>query len=203
MEKLPDVEINKKLMLVQSELKAPKNHYSSFGEYHYRSAEDILEALKPILKKHECTVRLSDEIKEIGSYTYIESKCFFSDGKVILTTRSQAGITPEKKKIDISQLFGVASSYARKYALNGMFLIDDTKDADTDEHRKQTNSPSESTPQSTRRTSITPSDGKKWLNPNTKDWDNAVSKKKSIEEVKKFYSISKTNETKYINEISK
>lgn len=193
MEKLQEVEINKKLMSIQSELKAPKNQFSKFGGYHYRSAEDILDALKPLLKKYECTVRINDEIKQVGEFTFIESKCTFSDGKVFLQTKAQAGIDVTKQKMDLSQKFGSASSYARKYALNGMFLIDDVKDADTDEHQKQVSN----------QTSEQSKPEKKWLNPGTKDWDNAISKNKPLEEVKKFYRISKTNEEKYKSELNK
>lgn len=187
MEKLQEVEINKKLMSIQSELKAPKNQFNSFGKYKYRSAEDIQEALKPLLKKYECSVRLVNEVKEIAGLVFIECKCHFSDGKVILTTKAQAGITPEKKGMDLAQIFGASSSYAKKYALDNMFLLDDSKDPDSDEHHAQT----KSTPE------------KKWLNPGTKDWDNAISKNKPLEEVKKFYKISKTNEEKYQSELNK
>lgn len=121
----------KALIEIQNDLKAPKNQFNAFGKYNYRSCEDILEALKPHLKKHGCTLTISDETKEIGGVLFIESTVTISDGKESKDVRAQAGINPDKKGMDLSQCFGSSSSYARKYALNGMFLIDDTKDADT------------------------------------------------------------------------
>lgn len=121
-----------KLVQIQSELKAPKNQFNSFGKYNYRSCEDILEALKPLLTKHKCTLNISDEIKEIGGIIYVEATAYLQDNEGNnVKSSAQAGINPNKKGMDISQSFGSSSSYARKYALNGLFLIDDTKDADT------------------------------------------------------------------------
>ena len=117
------------LIKIQSELKAPKNQYNAFGKYKYRSQEDILEALKPLLAKYKCTLTISDEIKEVGGLVFVEATAKFSDGKQTIEVTAQAGIT-ERKGMDLSQSFGSSSSYARKYALNGLFLIDDTKDAD-------------------------------------------------------------------------
>ena len=133
--------VYEKLIAVQSELKAPKNQRNSFGNYNYRSCEDILEALKPILAEHKATVFISDNpsVRE-NLWTYIESTATFVDietGESVRVT-AYAREAEMKKGMDVSQVTGSASSYARKYALNGLFLIDDTKDADTDEHRKQT-----------------------------------------------------------------
>ena len=133
--------VYKKLIKVQTELKAPKNQRNTFGNYNYRSAEDILEALKPILAKHEATVFISDKVvvKE-NNFAYIEATATFVDietGESISTT-AFAREAENKKGMDPSQITGSASSYAGKYALNGLFLIDDTKDADTDEHHRQT-----------------------------------------------------------------
>lgn len=133
--------VYKKLIEVQQELKAPKNQRNTFGNYNYRSAEDILEALKPLLAKHEATVFISDKVfvKE-NNWAYIEATATFVDvetGESISTT-AFARETENKKGMDSSQITGSASSYARKYALNGLFLIDDTRDADTDEYHKQT-----------------------------------------------------------------
>lgn len=133
--------VYKKLIKVQQELKAPKNQRNTFGNYNYRSAEDILEALKPILAKHEATVTISYKIivKE-NLWTYVEATATFVDietGESTCTT-GYAREAETKKGMDPSQITGSASSYAGKYALNGLFLIDDTKDADTDEHHKQT-----------------------------------------------------------------
>jgi len=121
----------KELIEVQTKLRAPKSNYSSFGKYHYRSCEDILEALKPLLKDVKSTVSISDEVKEIGGIIFVESTATFTNEKENeVSVKAQAGINPNKKGFDIAQSFGSASSYARKYALNGLFLIDDTKDAD-------------------------------------------------------------------------
>lgn len=135
--------IYEKLAAVQQELKAPKDKYNSFGEYHYRSAEGILESVKPLLAANKATIVISDEIVEVGDRTFVKAIAIFIDcdtdnlGASVKVT-AYAELTKEKKKLDASQLTGVASSYARKYALNALLLIDDTKDADTDEYAKQT-----------------------------------------------------------------
>lgn len=130
----------KELIEIQSELKAPKNQFNKFGNYSYRSCEDILEALKPILKKHECTLIITDEIKEVGGIVFVEATASIKKGDQGRTVTAQAGINPDRKGMDIAQSFGASSSYARKYALNGLFLIDDTKDPDhTNDHGKQSN----------------------------------------------------------------
>ena len=128
------------LMMIQQELKAPKNQTNTFGGYKYRSCEDILEAVKPLLAKHGIILTLTDFVGEIGGIPYIEAHAILKqeDGTVIGTTSAQAGIDLERKGMGTEQRFGSASSYARKYALNGLFLIDDTKDADaTNTHGKE------------------------------------------------------------------
>ena len=126
-----------KLRKIQAELKAPKNQRNNFGKYNYRSCEDILEAVKPLLDKHKCTLTISDEVREVCGVLFVEAIVFISDGKDSVHTKAQAGIDPNRKGMDIAQSFGSSSSYARKYALNGLFLIDDTKDADsTNTHGK-------------------------------------------------------------------
>ena len=133
--------VYKKLIKVQQELKAPKNQRNTFGNYNYRNAEDILEALKPLLAKHEADVFISYKVIVTGNmWTYVEATATFVDietGESTCTT-GYAREAETKKGMDPSQITGSASSYAGKYALNGLFLIDDTKDADTDEHHKQT-----------------------------------------------------------------
>ena len=119
------------LIKIQHELKAPKNQFNSFGKYKYRNQEDILEALKPLLLENKCTLTIHDEIKEIASIIYVEATARISDGKETIEVKAQAGIDPNRKGMDIAQCFGASSSYARKYALNGLFLIDDTKDVDS------------------------------------------------------------------------
>ena len=133
--------VYKKLIKVQQELKAPKNQRNTFGNYNYRSCEDILEALKPILAKHEATVILSYKIivKE-NLWTYVEATATFVDietGESTCTT-GYAREAETKKGMDSSQITGSASSYAGKYALNGLFLIDDSVDPDSDSHQKIT-----------------------------------------------------------------
>lgn len=133
--------VYKKLIKVQQELKAPKNQRNSFGNYNYRSAEDILEALKPILAKHEATVILSDKIivKE-NLWTYAEATATFVDIETgeSVSSNGYAREAETKKGMDPSQITGSASSYARKYALNGLLLIDDSVDPDSDSHQKIT-----------------------------------------------------------------
>ena len=131
-----DLSFQERLLKIQTELKAPKNQYNNFGKYKYRSCEDILEALKPLLEKYGLSLILTDEIKELGGviFTSAKVKVFDVEGTSAEVT-AQAGIDPNKKGMDISQTFGSSSSYARKYALNGMFLIDDTKDADSQDNR--------------------------------------------------------------------
>lgn len=132
--------IYEKLLNIQQELKAPKGQYNSFGGYKYRSCEDILNAVKPLLKANKCTLTITDEILTINLRYYVEATATLTDIENGETIHNKAFAREEdaKKGVDGSQLTGIASSYARKYALNGLFLIDDTKDADTDEHAKQT-----------------------------------------------------------------
>ena len=122
---------------IQQELKAPKGQYNNFGKYKYRSAEDILEAVKPLLGKYGAQLTLTDDIIEVGGRIYVKATARLTDGKEEAATTAFAREPAEKKGMDESQITGTASSYARKYALNGLFLIDDTKDADTDEYSKQ------------------------------------------------------------------
>lgn len=126
-----------KLVEIQNELKAPKGQYNSFGRYNYRSCEDILEALKPILKKHNATLTITDEIFTTANRFYVKSTAKFSCGDEKAEVSAFAREEETKKGMDASQITGSASSYARKYALNGLFLIDDTKDADTRDNRDE------------------------------------------------------------------
>ena len=119
------------LIAIQSELKAPKNQFNSFGKYKYRSAEDILESVKPLLKKYGCYFTITETTQEIAGYLVLTSKVSISDGEKTIFVEAQAGINPERKGMDIAQSFGSSSSYAKKYALGNLFLLDDTKDADS------------------------------------------------------------------------
>jgi len=118
------------LVNIQSELKAPKNQFNNFGKYKYRSAEDILEALKPLLNKYGCYLTITEKTEEIAGKLVLTSKVTISDGNNSIFVEAQAGINPDRKGMDIAQSFGSSSSYAKKYALGNLFLLDDTKDAD-------------------------------------------------------------------------
>lgn len=137
-----------KLLKVQTALKAPKSRYNNFGGYNYRSLEDILDAVKPLLLAEGLVLTIHDEVVQVGDRVYVKAVATLTDGKETYTASALAREAETKKGMDESQITGTASSYARKYCLNGLFLIDDTKDADTDEHQKQTQ---------------TADDDKKWL----------------------------------------
>jgi len=129
--------IDERLIHIQGELKAPKSQENKFGGYKYRSCEDILEAVKPLLKKEKVTLTISDDIVEVGGRVYVKATATLSDGEDTISTSAFAREAETKKGMDDSQITGSASSYARKYALNGLFAIDDTKDADaTNTHGK-------------------------------------------------------------------
>lgn len=126
-----------KLRMVQQKLKAPKNQFNSFGKYRYRSCEDILEGVKPLLEEVGAAIVLTDCIEQVGDRFYIKATATFMDGTDIICNTAYARESDDKKGMDASQITGTASSYARKYALNGLLLIDDTKDADTDENHNE------------------------------------------------------------------
>ena len=129
------------LQAIQAELKAPKSQYNKFGKYAYRNCEDILEAVKPLCVKHGVVLVLSDSVVQIGERYYIEATaklCEAESDSLIMEVKAFAREDPELKGMSESQVTGAASSYARKYALNGLFNIDDTKDADSNEQARQT-----------------------------------------------------------------
>ncbi|MFK8409747.1 ERF family protein [Escherichia coli] len=130
-------ELHKKLWTIQQTLNAPKGQYNKFGGYSYRSAEDILEAVKPLLQN--VTLMVSDEIVLIGDRYYVKATATLSDGEDSISATAFAREEKEQKGMTAGQLTGATSSYARKYALNGLFCIDDAKDPDTDAYAKQTN----------------------------------------------------------------
>ena len=126
-----------KLVKIQNELKAPKSQYNSFGKYSYRNAEDIFEAAKPLAFQHGLFLSISDEVIEVGGALFVESTASITDGDQSFSVRAQAGLDLNRKGMDKAQASGASSSYARKYALGGLFLLDDTKDADaTNTHGK-------------------------------------------------------------------
>ena len=122
----------KELQIIQSQLKAPKSQYNQFGKYKYRSCEDILEAVKPLLEAQKCTLTLTDDVVMVGDRIYVKATATITnvDGGSRVSTTAFAREEAEKKGMDSSQVTGAASSYARKYALNGLFCIDDVKDSD-------------------------------------------------------------------------
>ncbi len=174
--------LNSALVKVQAELKAPKGQRNNFGKYNYRSAEDILEAVKPLLLANGLTMTITDSILEILNIPFVESTCVIYCGEDSVTTKAQAGIDPNRKGMDIAQSFGSSSSYSRKYALNGLFLIDDTKDADsTNTHGK---APKKAEP-------IT---DKEWLNKGTAEFTKVQAYLKgggTLANVEKKYKVSK------------
>lgn len=129
-----ELSLQESLIAIQSKLKAPKNQYNSFGKYKYRSAEDILEAVKPLLAEHNVVLNMSDRIELIGTRYYLVCTAKVIKGEEEIISEGRAREDESKKGMDGAQVTGASSSYARKSALNGLFCIDDTKDADTDEY---------------------------------------------------------------------
>lgn len=132
-----ELSLQESLVAIQSKLKAPKSQFNSFGKYNYRSAEDILEAVKPLLAEHNVVLNMSDRIELIGTRYYLVCTAKVIKGEEEIISEGRAREDESKKGMDGAQVTGTSSSYARKYALNGLFCIDDTKDADTDEYAKQ------------------------------------------------------------------
>ena len=168
-------ELIQKLIEVQGELKAPKNQFNNFGKYSYRSVEDILEAVKPLNKKHGLLLTLSDELVLIGDRYYIKATATLTDGQKSIVTTSEAREALNKKGMDESQITGSTSSYARKYALNGMYLIDDNKDADTNEYNQQGNN----NQQANNRQANNNRQWNKPANNNDKQWNNGTNNKQA------------------------
>jgi hypothetical protein len=135
MNKQVDKDFMKKIAKIQRELKAPKGQYNSFGKYHYRSCEDILEGVKPLLG--DLVLIISDDMVNLGDRFYVKATASITDGENTISNSAFARESFDKKGMDDSQITGSTSSYARKYALNGLFGIDDTKDADTQDNRKE------------------------------------------------------------------
>lgn len=146
---MSEMNLREKLLLVQRALKAPKGQYNSFGKYHYRSCEDILEALKPLLADAGLALTLTDKIVMVGERYYVEARAIVGDENGSIEVTAYAREEKDKKGMDGAQITGSASSYARKYALNGLFLIDDSRDPDMtntgDEQDKKASKPKEKT----------------------------------------------------------
>jgi hypothetical protein len=171
-----------KLVDIQGRLKAPKNQFNGFGKYKYRSCEDILEAVKPLLIEHKVVLNLSDKVVELDSgISYVEATAQFKNMDGVIETKAQAGIEPNKKGMDIAQSFGTSSSYARKYALNGLFLIDDTKDNDTLDNTKKNIEPNKEI-------------DKEWIPESGYLFDKAkvwIARGKTVNEIRTKYKVSK------------
>lgn len=133
--------IHRRLNAVQMGLKAPKGQKNNFGDYYYRSCEDILNAVKPLLRDHGLTLVISDTLEQVGDRYYVKAIATVGDGEHELSASAYAREEETKKGMDAAQITGSASSYARKYALNGLFAIDDTKDADTQDNSDHTSKP--------------------------------------------------------------
>ena len=184
-----------KLVKLQKELKAPKNQKNKFGGYNYRNCEDILEAVKPLLDKHGLVLNITDSLGELCGIPYTEATASVYDPKkpeIVVSSKAQAGIDPNQKGMSLGQCFGASSSYARKYALNGLLLIDDNKDPDvTNTHAKTT----------TRKTTTVEkkAGAKKKVTAGTAEYNKLLkwieSPKGSIDKALEMYDIDKATET--------
>ncbi len=168
-------EINTKLYQVQQELKAPKGQTNKFGGYKYRSCEDILESVKKVTLDIGGIITLSDDIVEVGGRVYVKATATYSIGNEEISTTAFARESETKKGMDDSQITGSASSYARKYALNGLLCIDDTKDADTMDNREQPKKYKPKTDIGTKATDKKVDDFIKWGKDNDKTADEVIS----------------------------
>jgi len=182
--------LNKLLIEVQKELDVPKNRYNKYADFYYRSQEDILEAAKPLLEERNLLLIITDEVKSIINDAYIESAVSVrlegSSESECICVRAQAGIS-ENKKMSLAQCYGTASSYSRKYALCGLFLLDDTQDDDAKEgdHKAEASQPTETVE-------------KEWLNKGSTEWnvvcDALKNGSRKLEDALKKYKISKENQ---------
>lgn len=167
--------IHQKLASIQQELKVPKSLFNDFGKYRYRSAESILETVKPLLAKYNVLLTLDDTVSQLGDHFYIRATAtlYDLDDDTKMTVSASARESDAKKGMDSSQLSGTASSYARKYCLNGLFLLDDSKDADTNEFHHETSVSSLEALKKTvksecKKAGINPD---AWLSANNRTWD--------------------------------
>lgn len=177
------MEFIEKIVAIQSELKAPKGQYNSFGKYNYRSCEDILEGVKPLLAKHGLVLTIQDSIDLIGDRFYVKATATITDGKDEISTSAYARESLDKKGMDASQVTGATSSYARKYALNGLLAIDDTKDADTmDNSKKQVQQTQESV--------------YNWNSLKTRAVQGGISEEELVHYVTETFKVSKPSELK-------
>ena len=176
----------KALIWIQQNLQAPKSEYNSFGKFNYRSLESILAALKPLLAQQHCGIRFADDVVEHGGRTFVRSTLyFFNDKGESISTTAEAEHSATKTGMDSAQITGAASSYARKYCLNGLFAIDDTKDPDSNAYMHQTQEPVKKTP--TRRTRTTAQPAAPASNPKYAAIEKALSKVTDIDSLLDLY----------------
>lgn len=176
----------KALIWIQQNLQAPKSEYNSFGKFNYRSLESILAALKPLLAQQHCGIRFADDVVEHGGRTFVRSTLyFFNDKGESISTTAEAEHSATKTGMDSAQITGAASSYARKYCLNGLFAIDDTKDPDSNAYVRQTQEPVKKTP--TRRTRTTAQPAAPASNPRYAAIEKALSKVTDIDSLLDLY----------------
>ena len=176
----------KALIWIQQNLQAPKSEYNSFGKYNYRSLESILSALKPLLAQQHCGIRFADDVVEHGGRTFVRSTLyFFNDKGESISTTAEAEHSATKTGMDSAQITGAASSYARKYCLNGLFAIDDTKDPDSNAYVQQTQEPVKKTP--TRKTRTTAQPAAPASNPRYAAIEKALSKVTDIDSLLDLY----------------
>ena len=188
-----------KLFEIQQRLRAPKGQYNKFGKYSFRSCEDIIEAVKPILQELECTLVLFDDIVLIGDRYYVKATARLRGEGVDEITTAYARESDTKAGMDSSQVTGSTSSYARKYALNGLFCIDDNKDADTDEYAEQTKKKENSAPAQKTEKPVFDPKHPQWQ----KVLDKMVAGKGSIKELQEVFTVPAYAEkaiTDYLNE---
>ena len=191
-------ELHKKVTVLSDNLKVPKSRFNSFGNYNYRSLEDIYEAVKPKLSKYGLILTLEDDIISVGDRVYAKATATIRGEGDEIKVSAFAREAQVKKGMDDSQITGTASSYARKYALSGLFLLDDTKDADTDEYTKQT----QAKPNSNAKKTPKPDNDKPWLNEQTKEWEMAEEFIRSGGDVSRLYDtykLSKLNRDYFVS----
>lgn len=189
----------KELIAIQTELKAPKNAYNAFGKYKYRTTESILEGLKPLLEKYKCYINMTDSVYQVGDRHYVvASASITNEAGTTILSNGYAREENEKKGMDGAQITGAASSYARKYALSGLFAIDDTKDPDDTnkgEDKKDDNKDNGKIDEG-KKTLSNKIKELPWLNPSTENWTYSVGRIKAgvkVEEVEKHFRISAEN----------
>ena len=181
------------LIYIQQHLIVPKDQFNSFGKYNYRSLESILAAIKPLLRSQNCGIRFEDEVIELGGRTFLKTTLyFFNDKGETITTSAIAEHTATKTGMDAAQITGAASSYARKYAMNAMFAIDDTKDVDSDSyHREQTKplpeEPAKKAPTRRTRTTSAPAPTAKSQDPRYAAIEAALAKVNDIDSLIELY----------------